>query len=219
MRLLLVEDDTQLGATLKRALQHEGYVCDWAQCLRDADDFLGVSQYDLILLDWMLPDGNGPDTLKKYRQAGLAIPIIMLTARTSVEDRIIGLDCGADDYLCKSFDLEELMARVRALLRRRHVNPSNKLEVGNFVLDGKALSLRVNDKEFSVSPIEAALLDKLFRNAGRYVSKVELENAAYDWDREITPNAIEAHISRLRKRLGSDSIKTMRGVGYKVICP
>lgn len=216
MRVLLIEDDTQIGATLKRALQFEGYASDWATSLSDAEEFLASSDYDIVLLDWMLPDGEGPGFLKCKRRTGMQTPVIVLTARTTVEDRIHGLDSGADDYLCKTFDLDELLARIRALLRRRVVEPQNTVASGSVSLDMGALQVSVDGRTHSLSKSETAILEKLIRNAGRYVTKAELENAVYDWDDEVSNNALEAHISRLRKRIGHDRIKTMRGVGYKV---
>lgn len=216
MRILLVEDDLQIGSTLKRALQFEGYACDWATELNEATEYLASAIYDLLVLDWMLPDGEGPTFLKGIRRNGFQIPAILLTARTTVEDRIEGLDSGADDYLCKTFDLNELLARIRALLRRRVVEPSHVHSNGKISLDVTALTVTTENETHTLSKSETAILEKLIHNAGRYVSKTELENAIYDWDDEVSPNALEAHISRLRRRIGRDSIKTMRGVGYTV---
>ncbi|WP_421781416.1 response regulator transcription factor [Kiloniella litopenaei] len=216
MKVLLVEDDPQLGATLERALHHDGSVCEWVKSAEDASLALDVSVFDLIILDWMLPDQQGIDFLKEARNKGITLPVLMLTARTATSEKIEGLDGGADDYLTKPFDLDELFARLRSLGRRREVRASSIITVGQLSLCPDRHEVKLGDTEIQLSKTEFIILKKLMENAGRYVSKSQLEEYAYTWDNCVTPNAIEAQISRLRKRLGSDVISTLRGVGYKV---
>ncbi|WP_419904231.1 response regulator [Kiloniella sp.] len=216
MKILLVEDDPQLGATLERAFHHDGSVCEWVKSAEDAELALEVSFFDLIVLDWMLPDQQGIDFLKEARKKGVTIPVLMLTARTATSEKIEGLDGGADDYLTKPFDLDELFARLRSLGRRREVKASSELVIGNLRLCPDRHEVRLRDEEIQLSKTEFLILQKLMESSGRYISKSQLEEYAYSWDNCVTPNAIEAQISRLRKRLGTGVITTLRGVGYKV---
>ncbi len=216
MHILLVEDDAQLGDTLQRALRNNSYICDWVTCCEDAAFAISERAFDLVILDWMLPDGDGPQLLSKLRQQGFDRPVIMLSARTQTESRIQGLDAGADDYLPKPFDLEELFARLRALLRRGTVKPSNTLARGTLELGLDALSVTEDGHDVPVSASEFHVLHCLASRPDSYISKDQIADAAYDWDAEITPNAIEAHISRLRKKLKKGRISTLRGIGYKL---
>ncbi|MEH6632042.1 MAG: response regulator transcription factor [Halopseudomonas aestusnigri] len=216
MKILLVEDDPQLGASLERALHHDGSVCEWVKTAEDAELALDVSFFDLIILDWMLPDQQGIYFLKEARKRGVTIPVLMLTARTATSEKIEGLDGGADDYLTKPFDLDELFARLRSLGRRREVKASSELVIGGLRLCPDRHEVSLNEEEIQLSKTEFLILQKMMESQGRYISKSQLEEYAYNWDNCVTPNAIEAQISRLRKRLGSGVITTLRGVGYKV---
>ena len=216
MRLLLVEDDRHLGASIHRAIKSEGYACDWVMSCDDARMAVGDTDFDLIVLDWNLPDGSGPSWLQERRQNGLNSPCLMLTARTTVHDKIQGLDAGADDYLTKPFDLDELFARIRALLRRRSVAPSTRMTIGDIEINASASTVAVQGQPVDLTKAEFDLLVCLSEKQGQYVSKTQLENALYDWDSAVTPNAIEVLISRLRKKRGSTYIQTKRGFGYKL---
>lgn len=216
MRILLIEDDAQLGDSIRNAIKSEGYACDWMQSCQDATSAVKDGFFNLIVLDRMLPDGDGIDWLSEQRRAGLDIPVLMLTARTSAADKVIGLDRGADDYLTKPFDLDEFFARIRALTRRGKVLPSRSISVGKIRIDPDTSLVSVNERYIDLSKTEFDLLLILAKRSGQFVSKSALENALYDWDSSVTPNAIERQISRLRKKVGSDVISTRRGFGYKL---
>ncbi len=216
MRVLLVEDDPQLGSTIQRALNHEGYVAEWLQSAEMAKNALLDSDFDLAILDWMLPGKSGVDLLKDMRQKQETLPVLMLTANIGTHAKVTGLDAGADDYLTKPFDLDELMARLRALLRRRTVRPNQRICHGQLTLDPDCSELTIGASTFVLSSTELKILQLLLENVGRYVSKPRLEEYVSGWDTPITLNAVEAQISRLRKRIGQDRILTLRGVGYKI---
>lgn len=214
MYILLVEDDDHIGASLQQALINQGYSCDWVQTQALAESALEMSQYHLAIFDWMLPDGSGTNLLKMLRAQGSDLPILMLTARTATTDKVTGLDYGADDYLTKPFDLDELLARVRALGRRQSVAPSRQKIIGDLCIDQDQQRVIIKNKGFELSATEFAVLYALAQRPGRYLSKAQLEQVVYAWDKAVTPNAIEAIISRLRKKIGSDRLITLRGVGY-----
>lgn len=216
MRLLLVEDDQHLGMSIHRAIKSEGYACDWVTSCQDARQAVGDTDFDLIILDWNLPDGTGPSWLYERRQNGLTSPVLMLTARTTLLDKVEGLDAGADDYLTKPFDLDELFARIRALLRRRSIAPTTVIEFGDILINSAASTVAVKNQPIDLTKAEFDLLSCLAEKKGQFVSKSQLENALYDWDSSVTPNAIEVLISRLRKKIGSSYIQTKRGFGYKL---
>ncbi|MGF1525305.1 MAG: response regulator transcription factor [Candidatus Competibacterales bacterium] len=216
MRVLLVEDDPQLGNTLKRALEHEGYIADWVTSAERAINSLLESDLDLVILDWMLPGRSGVELLQELRRRQCPIPILMLTANIGTQAKVQGLDAGADDYLTKPFDLDELMARLRALARRRAVRPSNRLSHGALTLDIDRSELSIDGRTVILSHHELKILQLLMENAGRYVAKTRLEEYLSGWGEPVTLNAIEAHVCRLRKRIGAKRIVTLRGVGYKV---
>lgn len=216
MRVLLVEDDEQLGSSLHRALDHAGYAVDWLKNAEEAGAAVTTESFDLIVLDWMLPGRSGVELMQILRQQGHTTPVLMLTARRDTDSKIEGLDAGADDYLTKPFDLLELLARLRALTRRREVQPVLILTADGITLDPTSCTAIVDGQSIDLSKMEGAILQALMENQGRYVSKSQLEESIYSWDNIVTENAIEAHISRLRKRLGPDCIKTLRGAGYKM---
>jgi DNA-binding response OmpR family regulator len=216
MKLLLVEDNIELGESLKSTLELKGLHCDWAMSISQADSQIEIVDYDIMIVDWMLPDGEGHDFIKGLREADSDIPIIMLTAKRDVEDKIEGLNSGCDDYLTKPFDVNELLARVRALMRRKSVIPKQINEIGDMVLCAEKSTITVAGDESQLSSTELYILEILFRQKGFYVSKSDLESKLRRIDKDISYNAIEAHISRIRKRIGSERIQTLRGIGYKV---
>jgi two-component system, OmpR family, response regulator QseB len=217
MRLLLVEDDRMLGESVQIGLRQDGYAVDW---VRDAEQGLHAAQthpYEAILLDLGLPRGDGLTLLRKLRQSGRTTPVLILTARDGIAQRVAGLDAGADDYLLKPFDLDELSARIRAVVRR-----SQGLALGTSLVSG-AVELNVAAKRcllegqnVELTGREFMLLRVLMERAGRVVSRDDLENALYDWGREVESNAIEVYVSQLRRKLGKDFIRTRRGLGYCV---
>lgn len=218
MHLLLIEDNARLAGLIQEGLNRQGFVIDWCESIDDASSTLEISNFDLVLLDLGLPDGDGLDLIKRMRRQKDMTPILVLTARSGLDDRVGGLDAGADDYLIKPFQLAELAARCRALLRRPGNAFSTILEAGNVTLNSQERSVFVNGKIIETAPREVDLLEQLIRRIGRVIAKPVLESALYALDTEVTPNALEASVSRLRKRLGNATatvqIKTVHGVGY-----
>lgn len=216
MRILLIEDDQQFGSSIHRAIKSEGYACDWVRTCEDASNAISDGQFDIIILDWELPDGQGTQWLHLKRQQGLDTPTLMMTARRSSADKVLGLDKGADDYVTKPFDLDEFFARVRALLRRGIVKPSRIIKTKYIHINPDTSTIHVNEKLIQMSKAELYLLMALAKRAGHYISKQRLEESLYDWDSAVTPNAIEVQISRIRKKIGPNLITTQRGLGYKL---
>jgi two-component system, OmpR family, response regulator QseB len=216
MRILLVEDDAMIGKTLQQALQQDGYAVDWAvdgQAGRLALDTAGDA-YALVLLDLGLPKKNGLDLLKEIRRGGNKIRVLIVTARDAVADRVAGLDAGADDYLTKPFSLDELQARMRALLRRDVAREDNVLRHRTLALDTATRTVTHDGRTVELSAREFALLAALLERPGAALSKAQLEERVYRWGEELESNAVEVHIHHLRKKLGPDAIRTIRGVGY-----
>ena len=216
MQILLVEDDPHLGATLKKTLKEEGYSCNWVTSTSAADSVMLYSEPDMLILDWMLPGESGIDFLARIRSKSISLPVLMLTARREAEDKVTGLDSGADDYLTKPFDLDELLARVRALSRRARAVLPRIVSAHNLTFNLNSMELQQDGQQVVLSKTELAIMEKLMSNPNAYVSKSRLLNSIYNIDKEISPNALEAHISRLRKRLGSNTIHTLRGIGYRI---
>lgn len=216
MRILLVEDDRHLGESLHRALTLAHYACDW---ISDGEQVLPVvetTHVDLLVMDIGLPGRSGLDVLREMRKKGLRMPVLLLTARDSVEDKVKGLDGGADDYLTKPFELDELYARIRALLRREQDVDQNVLRCGAIRLDCKAREVFHHDQPIELTVTETAILEALMRSAGHHVSTRRLEDSIYTWGREVESNTVQVYISRLRKRFGNDVIENKRGVGYRI---
>jgi two-component system, OmpR family, response regulator QseB len=216
MRILLVEDDAMIGKALQQALQQDGYAVDWAvdgQAGRLALDTAGDA-YALVLLDLGLPKKNGLDLLKEIRRSGNKIRVLIVTARDAVADRVAGLDAGADDYLTKPFSLDELQARMRALLRRDVAREDNVLRHRTLALDTATRTVTHDGRTVELSAREFALLAALLERPGAALSKAQLEERVYRWGEELESNAVEVHIHHLRKKLGPDAIRTIRGVGY-----
>ena len=216
MRVLLIEDDTVLGDAVRDQIAADGHSVDWAARLDMAQDHLAVASYDLILLDLMLPDGRGQPFLRKLRARGDVTPVIILTALDQISDRIEGLDAGADDYLVKPYDLNEMISRIGAIKRRYAKMPSPVLKLGNLLIDTVAKHVKSGDEEIPITRREWALLDTLLRRPNAILSKEQLADALYAFGEDVNSNAVEVHISRLRGKLGRDTIRTLRGIGYSI---
>ncbi len=219
MRLLLVEDDGALGDGIRAGLRQAGYTVDWLKDGRAAQLALETEEYALLVLDIGLPRLSGLELLKWLRNAGKELPVMILTARDTVQDRVQGLDGGADDYLVKPFDLDELAARIRALLRRRSGRAVALLQHGELSLDPAARRVERAGQAVDLSPREFAVLQVLLENRGRVMSREQLEQALYGWDGEVESNALEVHIHHLRRKLGGELIRNIRGVGYVIEKP
>lgn len=216
MRILLVEDDELLGDGLRTGLIQYGYAVDWLKDGPAADQALKTDKFDLVVLDLGLPKMPGITVLQNLRARGLTMPVLILTARESIEDRVKGLDNGADDYLTKPFDLDELCARLRALQRRFSSRAEPLITHTNIKLDPAAHTVTLNDEMVNVSRREFALLHKLLENAGRVLSREHLTQSLYGWGEDVDSNALEVHIHNLRKKFGQDFIHTIRGIGYMI---
>ena len=218
MRILVVEDDPMIGKTLATALGQDGYTVDWVKDGQAAKLALDTADgaYGLVLLDLGLPRKSGLDVLKELRRAGNKVRVLVITARDAVPDRVAGLDAGADDYLVKPFSLDELGARMRALLRRDVAREDNLLRNGDLVLDPGARTVVRAGTPVDVSAREFALLAALLERPGTALSKAQLEERLYGWGEEVESNAVEVHVHNLRKKLGAEAIRTIRGVGYVV---
>ncbi len=217
MRLLLVEDDPMLGDAVQRVLQQESFAVDWVRDGEEAELALAALAYDLVLLDLGLPGKNGLDILRDLRRNKISMPVIILTARDAVNDRIAGLDSGADDYLVKPFDPDELAARIRALLRRRDGRVEPIITFGLLTLNLATRELYCQEKPIRLSLREFSLISLLLERPGVTVSRDQLEERLYGWNEEVESNAIEVHIHNLRKKLGHNLIRTIRGAGYLMV--
>lgn len=216
MRILLIEDDTTLGGAVRDQMAGDGRSVDWVTRLDMACDAIRGAAYDLILLDLMLPDGRGIAFLKTLRAQGNVTPVIILTALDQVSERIEGLNSGADDYLVKPFDLAELSARVGSVARRYSGNPNPILSHGHLDIDLAARSVRLAGRPVQLTAREWALFETFLSRPGQLLSKAQLEEKLYAFDMEVESNTIEVHVSRLRKKLGSEIIETERGLGYRL---
>jgi two-component system, OmpR family, response regulator QseB len=214
MRLLLIEDDTMIGESIVESLRAEGYALDWVRDGEAALLALVVDIYDLLLLDLGLPRRDGLGVLCQYRARGGAAPVLILTARDSTADRVQGLDAGADDYLVKPFDLEELFARIRALLRRGAGRTQPDIVHRDLRLRLATHEAFVEGRPVPLSAREFALLAALLDPPGRVMSKTLLEQKLYGWNEEVESNTVDVYVHRLRKKLGADFIRNVRGVGY-----
>ncbi len=214
MRLLLVEDDELLGDAIKTGLTQFGYIVDWLKDGETARTALRSESFELVILDLGLPKLSGLRLLQLIRQTGDLTPVIILTARESIENRVQGLDMGADDYMIKPFDLNELSARVRALIRRSQGRADTVIQYQNITLDPAAHTVMQNEQLINVPRREFALLQKLLENNGHALSRDQLMQSIYGWDEDVDSNALEVHIHNLRKKLNANFIRTIRGVGY-----
>lgn len=216
MRLLIAEDDPTIGNGLQRGLRQEGFAIDWVETSQHALAALAVATYDLLLLDLGLPDKDGLSLLKELRNSNNAIPIIIITARDDISSRVGGLNDGADDYLVKPFALEELVARINAVFRRKVGRSQSILAVGALRLDPAQHLAWFKEAPLSLSAKEFSLLQKLMLEPGKVISKETLEESLYGWNQELGSNAIEVHIHNLRKKVAPNVIRTVRGVGYHI---
>ena len=216
MRVLLVEDDRMIGESLREALRQQGFAVDWVRDGRAADTVLASERFDAVLLDLGLPQRGGLDVLKALRGRGDATPVIVLTARDALSDKVSGLDAGAVDYLIKPFELDELLARLRAVGRRQAGRASPVLEVADLKLDPATREVSRAGRAVLLSAREFALLQALLERPGAILSRAQLEDRLYGWGEELESNAISVFVHQLRKKLGDDLLHTVRGVGYYV---
>ncbi len=216
MRLLLVEDDPMLGEGVRRALALQGHAVDWVRDGAAADTALAGEPYDVVLLDLGLPRKRGIDVLRDLRRRGQLVPVLILTAQDAIPDRVAGLDAGADDYLAKPFDLDELAARIRALQRRSSGRADPVIEHGRLTLNPATHEVFLDGAPIALSPREFALLHALLEHPGRPMSRTRLEERLYGWTEQVESNAVEVHVHALRRKLGTEWIKTLRGVCYMV---
>ena len=216
MRILLVEDDPELGDGLTIGLRQSGFAVDWLRDGNSADQALQSENFDLVVLDLGLPRLSGMEVLQRARSRGQRVPILILTARDATGDKVSGLDAGADDYLVKPIDLDELSARIRALTRRSAGRAAPLLTHGELAVDLAAHRVTLAGQEIELSSREYSLLQMLLENAGRVLTRTQLEQSVYGWRDEPDSNALEVHIHHLRKKLGGDLIRTLRGVGYTI---
>lgn len=216
MRVLLVEDERPLGQAVQEHIAAAGHAVDWMQTLADADVALRTVDYGLVLLDLHLLDGSGLDLLVALRRRGDQRPVIILTARDQIRDRIAGLNAGADDYLVKPFDLDELQARVSAVARRYAGNPNPVFRIGNVALDLAHHQAWRDDAVAELTAREWAVLERLLQRPNAVVPKAQIEEALYPFGAEIESNTVEVHVSNLRRKLGPEVIRTKRGLGYQI---
>ncbi|MAM63847.1 response regulator transcription factor [Maritimibacter sp. UBA3975] len=216
MRILLIEDDKVLGMAVRDQIAADGHSLDWVERLDEARAALNGAGFDLVLLDLMLPDGLGVPFLKALRQRGDVTPVIILTALDQLSDRLEGLNAGADDYMVKPFDLEELSARIGSVARRYSGNPNPLVTHGDIEVDLAARRITKGQREVSLTAREWAMFEAFLNRPGQLLSKAQLEDKLYEFGSEVESNTIEAHVSRLRKKLGQNVIKTERGMGYRL---
>jgi two-component system, OmpR family, response regulator QseB len=219
MRLLLAEDDRMIGASIREGLMQDGFAVDWVQDGRAAELALAEKVHDLVVLDLGLPRTEGLDVLRAMRQRGDTRPVLIVTARDTVADRVVGLDAGADDYVVKPFELTELGARIRALLRRSAGRADPVVAFGDIELSPATREVRLRGEPVAVSAREFALLEALLARPGAVLSRAQLEEKLYGWNEEVESNAVEVHIHSLRKKLGADAIRNLRGVGWMIAKP
>ncbi len=219
MKLLLAEDDPMIGASVVRGLKLAGFVVDWVRDGRAARAALDTGSYGLLLLDLGLPLLDGVALLKELRRGGSDVPVLVVTARDAVADRIFSLNLGADDYLIKPFDLDELIARIYALQRRQVGRKQPEMRLGALCVNPLSREARMNDKPLALSQREFSLLAALIEKPGTVLSREQLEDRLYGWDEEVASNAVEVHLHNLRRKLGVTWIRNVRGVGYKLVEP
>lgn len=216
MRILVVEDEHKIANSIKRGLEQETWACDVAYDGESGYDLASSEDYDVIILDLMLPKLSGIEICQRLRSREIHTPILMLTAKGEVSDKVEGLNSGADDYLVKPFAFEELLARIKALGRRPRVTNGEELKAKNITLNTITFEVKVKGKDVDISRKEFALLEYLMRNAGKVVSKENIISHVWDYESDILPNTVEVFIGYLRSKIGNDLIKTVRGFGYKM---
>ena len=216
LRILLVEDQDLLGDAVRDYIASTGHAVDWLKTIADCEAALSTVNYSLILLDLNLPDGSGIDLLRELRKRGNTTPVIILTARDQVRDRIEGLNSGADDYLVKPFDLDELGARIHAVSRRMASVPFSAIKCGDLIIEREARRVILHGELIDLTAKEWIILEELIRHPGVIVSKEKIEDALYAFGSEIESNTVEVYVSRLRKKIGAQAIVTSRGLGYRM---
>ena len=216
MRLLLIEDDEVLGDGIVAGLKEFSYITDWLRDGRHMESAIASTEYDAIILDLGLPVESGLTLLVKLRETGKTLPVLILTARDTLDDKVKGLDLGADDYMIKPFDLDELAARLRALIRRDHGRTHPLLKHNDIEMDLASHHVNRGQDTIELSAREFSLLQLLLENSGKVMSKRKIEDNIYAWGEEIESNSVEVHIHNIRKKIGPDVIKTIRGVGYVI---
>ncbi len=216
MRVLLVEDDRMIGESIRTALRQDGSAVDWVRDGRSVESALTTEQFDLVLLDLGLPHRDGIEILRTMRMRHDQTPVIVLTARDALQDRVTGLDAGADDYLVKPFELEELSARIRAVIRRKSGRAEPAIEIGDVRLDPSMRQVTKAGEPVALSAREYALLEALMMRPGALLSRAQLEDRLYGWGDAIESNAVSVYVHQLRRKLGGDFIRNVRGVGYYV---
>ncbi len=214
MRVLLVEDDAMIAQGLQTALRQGGFAVDWMRDGNSASHALQTSAFDVVLLDLGLPQRDGIEVLRDLRKRGNLTPVIIVTARDEIQHRVAGLDAGADDYIVKPFDLDEVMARMRSVLRRAAGRGDSSIQHGELRLDPVSHTVERSGVAVNLSAHEFAVLEALLQRPGAVLSRLQLEDRLYGWDEQIGSNAIEVYIHGLRRKLGSETIQTLRGVGY-----
>jgi two-component system response regulator QseB len=219
MRLLLAEDDRMIGESVQRGLKQDGFAVDWVSDGRAAELALAENVHDLVVLDLGLPRKEGLDVLRSMRKRGDTRPVLIVTARDAVADRVAGLDAGADDYVVKPFELTELAARIRALLRRSAGRAEPVVAYGDIELFPVTREVRVRGEPVALSPREFAVLEALLARPGAILSRAQLEEKLYGWNEEVESNAVEVHIHALRRKLGTETIRNVRGVGWMIAKP
>lgn len=217
MRILVVEDEHRIANSIKQGLEQENYAVDVTYDGNQGYDLAATEDYDLIILDLMLPEKSGLEICRQLRQDNIQIPILLLTAKSQIHDKVIGLDSGADDYLTKPFAFEELLARIRALVRRPKQTMNPNLSAGSIVLDPVKFFARRGQRPLRLSRKEFSLLEYLLRNKGKIVTKEQIISHVWNYDADVLPNTVEANVKNLRRKLGQPAvIKTVRGFGYKL---
>jgi two-component system, OmpR family, response regulator QseB len=217
MRVLIVEDDPMIGRALATGLQESGHAADWVRDGVAAETALGQGGYDVALLDLALPRKEGLEVLKSLRSANVQVPVLVISARVSLAERIAGLDSGADDYLTKPFDLDEVLARMRAVLRRHAGRGSPEVSYGALTLDPVNREVRFRGKPVALSSREFGLLEALMKNPGALVTRERLVDSVYGWGAEVESNSVEVHLHHLRRKLSAELILNVRGVGYRLV--
>ena len=217
MHVLITEDDRLLGGGLKVGLEQEGCSAVWMRDAQSAALALRSEHFDVLILDLGLPDRDGLALLRELRRDGFEVPVLILTARDGLDERVAGLDAGADDYLVKPFDLPELAARLRALVRRGSAGGATRIRAGNLTLDAAQRAAAVDGRSLLLSPMEFSLLEVLVTHRDHVVRRRQLESMAYGWGNDPDSNVLEVHIHNLRRKLGKDRIRTIRGLGYQFV--
>ena len=216
MRILIVEDEHKIANSLKKGLEQEKFACDVVYDGNDGLDLASSEEYDLVILDILLPGLDGVSIVKKLRETKIHVPVLMLTAKGQLEDKVDGLNAGADDYLTKPFAFEELLARVRALVRRPLTTQGLILTVNDLTLDTLTYQVKRNNKHINLSSKEFVLLEYLMRHPNQILKKEQIITHIWDYDSDVLPNTVEVYIGYLRKKIGEDLIHTVRGFGYKI---